>query len=297
MQPQDWQAAPHTTATAEEGVPPEEEGLSLGEPQRQPEPELETAAAAAAFTTATAIVSMGDDEFPDEALALICSFVDLRQLGRLACVSRRFTEPVLTEPDSGAKQSVIQEGARLQFRPPVRASADDKAIPTRLLDETWMRALWRTQYCISYVPARMVEVLKQLIDDVAIQAAGWPIVCRQSDAGLGLANAYGNSIGAANGVGVVVAALQQYVLTPDVAEHVLQATWILCRTGHSLDHRGQFTSAGGIDAILQTMAAHIESSTVQSKACRALATVTAGRYCDTKAVVCAGGIHAIVAAM
>ena len=127
--------APHggqPFAAAEEGVPPE--------PQPEPQPQP-----LAASSTAAGAVPMGDDEFPDEALVLVCSFVDLRQLGRLACVSRRFTEPTLTEPGSGAKLSAIEEGARLQF---MSGADGSPAAAQRLEGETWMRALWRTQYCL-----------------------------------------------------------------------------------------------------------------------------------------------------
>eukprot|EP01046_Picozoa_sp_COSAG06_P013153 COSAG06_NODE_790_length_12278_cov_52.245176_14_plen_171_part_01 len=48
------------------------------------------------------LLPLGGDEFPDEALAVVCRFLGLRGLGRLACVARRFTEPTLTEP-GGAK--------------------------------------------------------------------------------------------------------------------------------------------------------------------------------------------------
>ena len=48
---------------------------------------------------------LGDDEFPDEALALVCRFLGLRELGRLACAARRFTE-TLTEPGGGGLHSL-----------------------------------------------------------------------------------------------------------------------------------------------------------------------------------------------
>ena len=68
---------------------------------------------------ADAPLPLGDDKFPDDILALICSVLGLRELGRLACVARRFTEPTLTEPGGGgaggAKLSPIEEGARLRL--------------------------------------------------------------------------------------------------------------------------------------------------------------------------------------
>eukprot|EP01046_Picozoa_sp_COSAG06_P063395 COSAG06_NODE_14702_length_1133_cov_9.242747_1_plen_150_part_10 len=48
------------------------------------------------------LLPLGSDEFPDEVLAFVCSLLGLRELGRLACAARRFTEPTLTEP-GGAK--------------------------------------------------------------------------------------------------------------------------------------------------------------------------------------------------
>eukprot|EP01046_Picozoa_sp_COSAG06_P109074 COSAG06_NODE_55517_length_289_cov_0.810526_1_plen_87_part_01 len=36
---------------------------------------------------ADAPLPLGNDEFPDEVLAVVCSFVGLRGLGRLACVA------------------------------------------------------------------------------------------------------------------------------------------------------------------------------------------------------------------
>jgi hypothetical protein len=62
------------------------------------------------------------DELPDEALAIVCHFLLPHELGRLACVSRRFTERTLREPGAaeggggGALLSPIEEGARLRLR-------------------------------------------------------------------------------------------------------------------------------------------------------------------------------------
>ena len=97
---------------------------------------------------------LNSDEFPDEALALVCSFLDLKGLGRLACTARRFTQPALTEPGrhagsaqllaGDAKLSPIEEGVRLQLvalTTRARATGEDKLV--RLDEETWMQALWR----------------------------------------------------------------------------------------------------------------------------------------------------------
>jgi hypothetical protein len=56
-------------------------------------------------------VSLG--ALPLTVVARICSFLSSRDLGRLACVFRRFTEASLRDPDGGPKLSAIEEGARL----------------------------------------------------------------------------------------------------------------------------------------------------------------------------------------
>ena len=96
---------------------------------------------------------LGDDEFPDEAVAVVCRFLGLRELGRLACVARRFTEPTLTEPGGAKLLSPIEEGARLRLVAAAAAGggsggggASGGAAAERLVDETWVRALWRVQY-------------------------------------------------------------------------------------------------------------------------------------------------------
>jgi hypothetical protein len=53
------------------------------------------------------------DEIPDETLAIICSFLGVREMGRLARVARRFVLPTLSDAaGSGGKLSPINEGAR-----------------------------------------------------------------------------------------------------------------------------------------------------------------------------------------
>jgi hypothetical protein len=94
---------------------------------------------------AAAPLLLGGDEFPDEALAVVCRFLNVRGLGRLACVARRFTEPTLTEPGGGgagcAKLSLIEEGARLRLA----AGGDGGVAAERWAGETWVQALWREQ--------------------------------------------------------------------------------------------------------------------------------------------------------
>ena len=49
------------------------------------------------------------EELPDEVMALVCSFLDARGLGRLACVARRFTERTTL---LAGGLSPIEDGAR-----------------------------------------------------------------------------------------------------------------------------------------------------------------------------------------
>eukprot|EP01046_Picozoa_sp_COSAG06_P056040 COSAG06_NODE_10480_length_1674_cov_402.114921_2_plen_109_part_01 len=98
---------------------------------------------------------LGDDEFPDEALAVVCSHLGPRDLGRLACAARRFTEPTLTDPGGGGGGgaggaggaqllSPIEEGARLRLAAGCGGAAERRA------GETWVRALWRVQHRLEF---------------------------------------------------------------------------------------------------------------------------------------------------
>ena len=105
---------------------------------------------------AAMLLPLGDDEFPDEALAVVCSHLGPRELGRLACAARRFTEPTLTlgfhvvrfggSAVLGGAQllSPIEEGARLRL---AAGSGGGGVAAERWAGETWVRALWRVQYC------------------------------------------------------------------------------------------------------------------------------------------------------
>ena len=108
---------------------------------------------------------LGDDEFPDDVLAVVCSFLALRELGRLACAARRFTEPTLTEPGGGgggvggAKLlSPIEEGARLQL---AAGSGGGGGASERLAGETWVRALWRVRYPLKFTSCGWEVVLSE----------------------------------------------------------------------------------------------------------------------------------------
>jgi len=107
---------------------------------------------------------LGDDEFPDEALAVVCSCLGPRELGRLACVARHFTEPTLTEPGGGGGGgaggaqllSPIEEGARLRL-----AAGGSGGAAVRLAGETWVRALWRVQYRLQFTACGRSVVLSE----------------------------------------------------------------------------------------------------------------------------------------
>jgi hypothetical protein len=110
---------------------------------------------------------LGDDGFPDEALAVVCGFLGLRELGRLACAARRFTEPTLTEPGGsggagGTKLSPIEEGARLQLAAGGGSGGGGGGIAAeRLEGETWVRALWRVQYRLQFTSCGPEVVLSE----------------------------------------------------------------------------------------------------------------------------------------
>ena len=110
---------------------------------------------------ADAPLPLGGDEFPDEALAVVCSFLGLRELGRLACAARRFTEPTLTEPGGGGAGgaqllSPIEEGARLRL-----AAGGSGGAVVRRAEETWVRALWRVQHRLHFTSCGPEVVLSE----------------------------------------------------------------------------------------------------------------------------------------
>eukprot|EP01044_Picomonas_judraskeda_P004308 COSAG03_NODE_377_length_8385_cov_12.259353_6_plen_268_part_00 len=93
---------------------------------------------------------LGSSDFPDEVLAIVCCFLSLSDLGRLACVSRRFTQPALAEPGgrcrARATLSAIEEGARLRLT----CMAAEGPGAVRMPEETWLRALWREEYGLAF---------------------------------------------------------------------------------------------------------------------------------------------------
>jgi hypothetical protein len=125
-------------------------------------PQGQTPTAADDDAPPAAPLPLGDDAFPDDVLAVVCSFLALRELGRLACVARRFTEPTLTEPGGGgaggAKLSPIEEGARLQL---AAGGGGGGVAAERWADETWVRALWRVQCPLKFTSCGPEVVLSE----------------------------------------------------------------------------------------------------------------------------------------
>ena len=105
------------------------------EPQPEPEPERQHGEERPEPAPSTTLLPLSGDEFPDEALAAVCCFLGPRELGRLACVSRRFTERTLTEP-GGEWLSVVEEGARLHVK---RLNEEAPAAKRRTV--TWLQLL------------------------------------------------------------------------------------------------------------------------------------------------------------
>eukprot|EP01046_Picozoa_sp_COSAG06_P038030 COSAG06_NODE_4351_length_4337_cov_48.628126_6_plen_348_part_00 len=121
---------------------------------------------------ADAPLPLGDDVFPDEVLAVVCSFLGLWELGWLAHATRHFTEPTLTEPGGGggvggAKLlSPIEEGAWLWLAVVVGGGsggggASGGAVVEWWVDETWVWALWRVQYHLQFTSCGPKVVLSE----------------------------------------------------------------------------------------------------------------------------------------
>ena len=154
--------------SAEEAVPPQE---------ADPEPETQTQPANSEGTPphsgaktmqhpATTLLPLGGDEFPDEVLAVVCRFLGLADLGRLARVSRRFSERTLTElgDESGSGVlSAIEEGARVQV---AGICGRNGTLASRHGQETWMRALWYLEHRI------VVQQFETPYRDIRVTDAG-----------------------------------------------------------------------------------------------------------------------------
>jgi len=105
-------------------------------------------------------IPLGGAQLPDEVLALICRFLSLSDLWRLACVSQRFTEPTLPAPrvlggdcegiNLVNKLSLIEEGARLQIVAAIASGHADADATARLPEDTWLRTLWRANSVLRF---------------------------------------------------------------------------------------------------------------------------------------------------
>eukprot|EP01046_Picozoa_sp_COSAG06_P043935 COSAG06_NODE_5838_length_3250_cov_27.950492_1_plen_392_part_00 len=133
-------------------------------------PAARAAAEAAAAENAALWLELTDI---DEVLVNICRFLGLRELGRLACAARRFTEPTLTEPtltEPGGAQllSPIEEGARLRLAAAAGggggsggSEASGGAAALRLAGDTWVRALWRVESRLRFTSCGPAVVLSK----------------------------------------------------------------------------------------------------------------------------------------
>eukprot|EP01043_Picozoa_sp_COSAG02_P071933 COSAG02_NODE_13349_length_1406_cov_0.966335_1_plen_314_part_10 len=114
-----------------EGIPPQNADRSTNHAAR---PNDSTPAAEAATLP---MPSLCDHYFPDEALSIICRFLTARELARLACVSRRFTQRTLTEPGTSvALLSPIEDAAQLRLAAVALTMGGHSS---------WVRALWAAE--------------------------------------------------------------------------------------------------------------------------------------------------------
>ena len=129
------------------------------------------------------------EDLPDVTLGQICSRLGVRELGRLACVSRRFAREAA---DGGS--SPVEEGARrVALSHPRVAAARDEECPVplsagqRRADETWLRFLARldrvwhplaveqSDVVISGCPEANCNGTYQYVDNLESDAASlWP---------------------------------------------------------------------------------------------------------------------------
>jgi hypothetical protein len=82
----------------EDGLRQSEAALAL---ERARVADAERAVAMGGGVDALPPPGLGDDELPDEVMLRVCSFLGVRELGRLGCVSQRFAEKSIAAPSSG----------------------------------------------------------------------------------------------------------------------------------------------------------------------------------------------------
>ena len=101
----------------EDGLRQSEAALAL---ERARVADAERAVAMGGGVDALPPPGLGDDELPDEVMLRVCSFLGVRELGRLGCVSQRFAEKSIAAPSSGEGEpaaaaerlSLAEEAAR-----------------------------------------------------------------------------------------------------------------------------------------------------------------------------------------
>ena len=102
------------------------------------------------------VAVLGSDILPAEVVARIASFLCVRDLGRLACVSRHFVTPVASDcavPGAMARLSIVAEGARLATLrhgatsgPPPPGAGSRAPCDPILKHQLWMRYLWELEH-------------------------------------------------------------------------------------------------------------------------------------------------------
>ena len=88
---------------------------------------------------------LGDDELPDEVMLKICSFLGVRELGRLACVSQRFAEKRIAAPSEGGGAAAALEMRRSRREAAKRwvagRSEQERGWVSYRTTESWLRLM------------------------------------------------------------------------------------------------------------------------------------------------------------
>ena len=88
---------------------------------------------------------------PPASVAWVCGFLSSRDLGRLACVARGFTQPILVDPDGNGKVSVVEEGAALAAMRYAQTLIVQGPRPDR--GETWLHMLRTLEGSLAFTAA------------------------------------------------------------------------------------------------------------------------------------------------
>ena len=159
---------------------------------------------AAACTALAPAASLGDQDFPDELVAIICGRLCAKDLGRLACVARRFTQRTLVKQGAGrAKLSPIEEGARQAVLRWPQHGCMGQGI--RKPHEPYVRVLWRLEQCGGSAKS-VVAFMKLHLGDATVQAMG----CERLRSLRPKTDAYNSSKLPDNEIRAIEAALRQH---------------------------------------------------------------------------------------